>query len=89
MVSVGEELRCKKCGQYKPDRCTCNTWQSKAYWPRGTGVSLGNSENASTDTHPTKAHAQAVADTLRSEGFGGEGKIYPLKIEVTCLESGE
>lgn len=21
----GNELRCKKCNQYKPDRCTCNT----------------------------------------------------------------
>ena len=22
-ISVGEAMRCKICGQYKPDRCTC------------------------------------------------------------------
>ena len=82
MASVGETLRCKKCGQYAPDRCTCREWQSNAQWPldvyRGA-----DGKGISTDKHRTKEGAQIVCDMLRGDGFGGEGKAFPIKTWVS------
>ena len=51
-------------------------YQSNAQWP--LDVYRGMDGNGiSTDTHRTKADAQAVCDILRREGFGGERKNFP------------
>lgn len=55
---------------------------SKAYWPKDAGLSLGNTECSSTDTHDTEEQAQAVCSALHKHGFGGEGKIFPVKTVV-------
>lgn len=50
--SVGHALRCEKCNQYKPDRCTCDlviggryNWKKQPerliYLGVGTGASFG------------------------------------------------
>jgi len=56
-------------------------WLSVAWWPRPE-VELGNTENISTDSHDTKDQAYAVVKILVKEGFGGDGKIFPLKTAV-------
>lgn len=56
-------------------------WKSIAKWPYPE-VRLGNTENLSEDTHDTPEMALAVARRLREEGFGGDGKIFPLKVWV-------
>jgi hypothetical protein len=40
-----------------------------------------NSETTS-DEHDTREQAQAVCDMLEREGFGGEGKMFPVKTWV-------
>lgn len=54
-------------------------WYSKAWWP--STVSLGNTENTSEDIHWTEEQAKAVCRRLEKEGFGGDGKIFPIKTE--------
>lgn len=54
---------------------------SVARWPAGE-VSLGDPRNESRDTHDTREQAQAICDRLRREGFGGDGKIFPLETRV-------
>lgn len=50
--STGEMMRCDKCNQYKPDRCTCDlviggkyNWKNQperlVYMGVGTGISFG------------------------------------------------
>ena len=55
---------------------------SKAYWPKDAGLSLGNEEGSSTDTHRSREEAVSVCRLLEKHGFGGEGKILPIKTEV-------
>ena len=57
-------------------------YQSNAQWSLdvyrgmdGTGVS--------TDTHKTLDAALAVCTALRREGFGGEGKHFPIRVWVS------
>lgn len=57
-------------------------YQSNAQWP--LDVYRGMDGNGiSTDTHRTKADAQAVCDILRREGFGGERKNFPIRVWVS------
>lgn len=78
MISVGEQLRCKECGQYTPDRCTCIEWKSCAQWPLDVYKGMYG-DGISTDTHINKEAARAVCSALEAEGFGGEGKHFPIK----------
>ena len=59
-------------------------WESIALWPKE--VSTGNDPNVSTDKHATEAHAIAVCNTLKEEGLGGEGKIFPITTRVRELK---
>ena len=52
-------------------------WKSKAVW--GEGFNNITSE----DSHYTKEQAEAVCHILERDGFGGEGKYFPIK---TCVE---
>jgi hypothetical protein len=55
-------------------------YTSNAEWPKT--VSLGNTDNTSSDTHDTHEQAQAVCDWLNLKGFGGNGKVFPLRTWV-------
>jgi hypothetical protein len=57
------------------------SWQSKAVWPRGT---MGGGD-VSTDTHATEEAAKVVCRMLERKGFGGDGKIFPLKTSYEKL----
>lgn len=56
-------------------------WESVAVWP-SPEVQLGNYQNESRDRHPTKEAAEAITRRLEREGFGGDGKIFPLCTRV-------
>lgn len=55
-------------------------YTSNAKWPRMDAY-LGNAD-VTSDEHDTKEQAQAVCDILEREGFGGEGKMFPVKTWV-------
>ncbi len=65
----GNELRCRTCNQYKPDRCTCSTWVSNVKWPLSVYKGMYG-DGISTDKHRSKEAAQAVCDSLMREGNG-------------------
>lgn len=52
------------------------TWKSWAQWPIGT---IGFDDEITTDTHDARDSAEAVCNRLMVEGFGGMGKIFPLR----------
>lgn len=53
---------------------------SNAEWP--DSVSTGRKPNVSTDTHEDRQFAQSICDRLESHGFGGDGKIFPIRTWV-------
>lgn len=53
-------------------------WISEAKWP-DTQVRLNS---ISTDRHETEEHALTVTQMLERDGFGGEGKIFPIETRV-------
>lgn len=55
-------------------------WRSVAVWPADSGLSIDN--NTSTDTHDTREQAEGVCKLLRENGFGGDGKIFPVETRV-------
>lgn len=55
-------------------------FKSIIYWPNT--VSLGTVDNTSEDTHDSFDAAAAVCDMIEQQGFGGEGKIFPIKTLV-------
>lgn len=55
-------------------------WKSIAVWP--PEVKCGNVNNESSDTHETQGQAEAVCRGLRREGYGGQGKIFPISTRV-------
>ncbi len=57
-------------------------FKSIARWPKGVGISLGNIDNESDDTHTTREQAEAICWRLKREGFGGNGLIFPLSTRV-------
>lgn len=48
--------------------------QSFAQWPAGTCPG-----DISFDSHESKKHAEGVCRRLNKEGFGGQGKVFPIK----------
>lgn len=57
-------------------------FKSVAKWPDGVGINLGNTHNISEDTHGDAASAQAACDMLVKNGFGGDGKVFPVWTQV-------
>ena len=55
-------------------------YTSNAKWPRMDAY-IGNSDTTS-DEHDTREQAQAVCDMLERDGFGGAGKMFPVKTWV-------
>ena len=57
---------------------------SVAQWPPGT---LHFSNDISTDKHNTQEQAEVVCKMLEEDGFGGEGKIFPVQTWVQVWSS--
>jgi len=53
-------------------------FKSVAIWPTGVGIHI----TESSDTHDTREQAEAVCKMLRRDGFGGDGKIFPIETRV-------
>jgi len=78
----GSDLRCPKCNQYFPDRCTCEEWQSNVQWP--IECYLGRyGDGVSTDKHRSKEGALNVCVALQEEGFGCMGEHFPIQTWAT------
>lgn len=59
-------------------------FRSFAKWPKGT-VTNGHpsyEDDTTYDDHGTREQAQAVCDRLKREGFGGQGKVFPVRAYV-------
>lgn len=56
-------------------------WESCAKWP-ATVVGLGDPDNVSRDKHSTREAAETVCRMLVRDGFGGDHKVFPLKVWV-------
>jgi hypothetical protein len=54
-------------------------FKSIAVWPKGT---IYTGVDTSTDTHLTFAEAEGVCFLLRTRGFGGNYKIFPISTRV-------
>lgn len=52
-------------------------WSSYAEWPPGV-VSTADGKNITEDGHDTEEQADAVCRMLKRDGFGGQGKHFPL-----------
>lgn len=50
---------------------------SYAEWPKGT-MHCGN--DITTDTHGSMAEAEGVISLLYKNGFGGDRKIFPIRV---------
>lgn len=61
-------------------------YTSNAEWPET--ITVGNIEgyNVSTDIHDSKEAAIAICKKLMREGFGGEGKIFPIRTWIDCSD---
>jgi len=57
-----------------------NKFSSNAEWPEE--VNIGKIPNVSTDEHRDKETANWICLQLQRHGFGGEGKIFPIKTWV-------
>lgn len=55
-------------------------YQSNVQWPKGQ-YPFGN--DISTDKHHSREAAEAVCGALEREGWGCEGKIFPIKTWVS------
>ena len=61
-------------------------YQSNAEWPEGVYKdSFGI--NVSSDTHSTRDTAVSVCKRLEKEGFGGEGKHFPIRTWVSIAKN--
>jgi len=60
--------------------------RSIAVWP--DTISVGNVEgrNESSDDHDSPEAAYAVCRMLERDGFGGEGKVFPVSTRVEPIE---
>jgi len=52
-------------------------YRSYVKWPEGT-YPFG--DDVTTDSHHTEDEAIAVVRRLESEGWGGEGRIFPINV---------
>ena len=56
-------------------------YKSNAQWSEGMMDGFDN--DISTDKHGTESMAQCVCRALEREGFGGEGKVFPIRTWVS------
>lgn len=61
-------------------------WTSNAEWPRQVYRGIDGS-GITTDTHSSEYAAQCVCEALEREGFGGEGKHFPIRTWVSRIPS--
>jgi hypothetical protein len=61
----------------KPQRA-----RSVAVWPETIRVGNAEGRNESSDDHDSPEAAYAVCRMLERDGFGGEGKVFPLSTRV-------
>jgi hypothetical protein len=57
-------------------------FQSNAQWPLDVYRGMDGS-GISTDTHGSAHQAQFICAALEREGFGGEGKHFPIRTWVS------
>lgn len=55
-----------------------STWRTIAHWP----VSSGLPDNQSSDNHDSLALADSVRQQLLTRGLGGDGRVFPVKVEI-------
>jgi len=53
-------------------------WKSRAMWPADADLCPSDYRFITDDNHQTEKMARAVAYMLTKDGFGGDGKIFPL-----------
>ncbi len=58
-------------------------FKSIAIWPKGTMGGYNN--DVSEDNHDTREQAQAICDKLHCEGFGGAGRVFPIRTKVVPI----
>lgn len=56
-------------------------YKSHAQWPEGTLCGYNN--DVSNDSHYSYREAYNVCAMLEEQGFGGEGKVFPVDTWVT------
>jgi len=56
--------------------------RSVAVWPDTIRVGNVEGKNESSDEHDSPEAAYAVCRMLERDGFGGEGKVFPLSTRV-------
>ena len=57
-------------------------YKSNAQWP--LDVYTGKyGDGVSTDSHHSEEQARSICKALESQGFGGEGKHFPIKTWVS------
>ena len=59
-------------------------WQSNAVWPKGVISTIGD-DDTTRDLHENRSAAVAVCNTLMKDGFGGGGKVFPLRISADIV----
>lgn len=57
-------------------------FKSIAVWPDTIKVGNVEGKNESVDTHETKGQAEGVCRLLERQGFGGDGKVFPISTRV-------
>lgn len=62
------------------------SFQSNAIWPAGTCTNQWGND-ISSDVHATEEAATNACRMLEKEGFGGEGKVFPLFTWVSSVQS--
>ena len=58
-------------------------WKSHAEWPESSEIIGLDGTRITTDNHPTESSAHAICNLLHKEGFGGDGKIFPIRTWVS------
>lgn len=59
-------------------------WLSNAMWPAGTivGGTILQNDQITSDFHSSRKEARSICQMLMRDGFGGDGKIFPVKVWV-------
>jgi hypothetical protein len=65
----------------KPQRA-----RSIAVWPDTIRVGNMEGRNESSDDHDSPEAAYAVCRMLERDGFGGDGKVFPVSTRVEPIE---
>lgn len=62
-------------------------YQSNALWAAAEALCVSPyGDNISTDTHDTFEQAIGVCKGLERHGFGGDGKVFPLRTWVSPVQ---